>query len=209
MSARTLGLVALLCAGCGVEEISPDPIAAPFAVSDYFVPSGFMGDGSLTEHEPEPLVMSRAENCAPRPAGARGICYRFTYTPVSFTEGGVGWAGAYWQSPANNWGQDPPQKVKPNAARVAFYAAGATGGENVIFLVGGLNATDPDGAPLPYGDTFKLSKGITLTTEMAQYEVPFTPDATYDAVVGGFGFSISAAGSAAQTIYLDDIVWLP
>ncbi len=202
-------VLSLLALGCGVEEISPEPISAPFAVSDYFVPSGFMGDASLTEHQPEPLVMSRAEDCAPRPAGARGICYRFAYNPVPFAEGGVGWAGAYWQSPANNWGQDTPQKVNANATRVAFYAAGASGGENVIFLAGGLNATDADGAPLPYGDTFKLSQGITLTTEMTQYELLFMPEDVYSAVIGGFGFSISASGSAAQTIYLDDIVWLP
>ncbi len=200
-------LAALWAVGCGINDVDPSPIQAPFAVSDYFSPSGFMGDGSATDHTPEPIAMTRDEDCAARPSGARGVCYRFIYTPLAPADGGVGWGGVYWQSPANNWGQDPPQKVTPNADRVAFYAAGQNGGESVTFLVGGLHATDPNGAPLPYADTLSETGGIVLTNAMARYEIPIA-DHTYAGVIGGFGFSISSVDALGATIYLDDIMWL-
>lgn len=199
--------LAAASSACGIGDADPNAIHAPFTVTDYFAPSGFMGDGSATDHTPKPVDMARDENCAARPANARGVCYRFAYTPLSHLDGGVGWGGVYWQNPANNWGQDPPQRVTPNADRVAFYAAGQNGGEAVTFLVGGLHATDPNGAPLPYADTLSTQKKIVLTNAMTRYEIPIT-DNSYTGVIGGFGFSIAEVNGQGGTIYLDDIVWL-
>jgi len=47
------GTLALALLGCTVEDVSDDSIRAPFAVSDYFVPSGFMGDASVLGRDPE------------------------------------------------------------------------------------------------------------------------------------------------------------
>jgi hypothetical protein len=55
-----------------------------------------MGDGAI----PERLKVDINTNCkVPRPAGAQGDCYRFVYKPAE-----VKWAGAFWVTPANNWG---------------------------------------------------------------------------------------------------------
>lgn len=202
-----LALALLGLPGCSVDPVEPEVLSAPFTVSDYFVPSGYMGDASLTKVTPKPMQLDYGA-CLPRPAGAEGDCYRFRYTPAPVGDGGVGWGGVYWQSPANNWGQDSPQPVRPGATRVSVVAAGGSGGEVVTLLVGGLSATDPDGAPLPFTDTFRAELPVVLTTAPTRYEVPIPADAQYDHVVGGFGFSVSAAGPAAQTLYFDDVRWL-
>ena len=78
---------------------------ASFAVSDFFTPSGHMGDGQ----EPGHLAMSANEGCLASPSGARGNCYRFTYTPP----GDKLWAGVFWAFPANNWGAEPGRLFRP------------------------------------------------------------------------------------------------
>src|SRR5262245_38572430 len=162
-----------------------------------------MGDASRS---PSPLEL-RYDGCAPRPSGARGNCYRFVYRPPGDAES-VGWAGVYWQSPANNWGQDRPQPVLSNARRVSFAAAGDVAGMDLTILVGGLRGSDPDGAPLPYGDTFGVTEVVTLGTEMGKFEVALPADASFSYVLGAFGFSLTADGASSRTIFLDDIVWL-
>ena len=83
------------------------PIDLPsFAVSDFFTPSGHMGDGQ----EPGHLEMSVNEDCRmPSPSNARGNCYRFTYSPP----GEKLWAGVFWAFPANNWGAEPGRLFRP------------------------------------------------------------------------------------------------
>jgi hypothetical protein len=206
MSGRALLLLCLALPACSVDDVKPELLSAPFTVSDYFVPSGYMGDASV-KVTPKPMQLDY-DACSARPAGALGDCYRFTYTPAPVGNGGVGWGGVYWQSPANNWGQDAPQAVRAGATRVSVVAAGGSGGEIVSLLVGGLSATDPDGAPLPFADTFKAELDVVLTTEPTRYEVPIPADAQYDHVVGGFGFSVTAVGPTAQVLYFDDIRWL-
>jgi hypothetical protein len=100
-------LLASITVGCGPSDESArgkaGPIVGPFIVSDFYTPSGFMGDGAV----PGRLTADINENCRePRPAGAQGDCYRFVYRP-----GDVKWAGAFWVSPANNWGTMPGRDV--------------------------------------------------------------------------------------------------
>jgi hypothetical protein len=209
MSGRTVTLLSsawLVLAGCSVDDVSSEPIAPPFAVSDYFVPSGFMGDVAETNGR-KPLELFY-DGCRPRPAGARGNCYRFVYHPTPLDAGGVGWAGVYWQSPANNWGQDRPQSVVPSARRVSFMASGGESAEDVTIFVGGLSAVDADGLPLPYRDSLSVTQTFTLTAEPTRYDVPIPDDASYDFVVGAFGFSLAGDGAASRALFLDDIAWL-
>jgi len=93
-------LLALPMASCGPpaeeDRAKSGPIDGAFLVSDYFTPSGLMGDGAV----PDRLMVDINKNCKqPRPPGAQGDCYRFFYTPNQ-----IKWAGAYWVFPANNWG---------------------------------------------------------------------------------------------------------
>jgi hypothetical protein len=92
-------LLALPLVACGpsdeADRAVAGPIKGPFLVSNFFTPSGLMGDGAT----PGRVWVDINDHCKPRPAGAQGDCYRFTYIP-----GDVHWAGAYWVYPANNWG---------------------------------------------------------------------------------------------------------
>jgi hypothetical protein len=101
-SALTLmcGVVSLGTAGC----LPPPPVAAPltstFAVSDYYTPSGYMGDGARLGN----LSVEVNQNCKPRPEGHQGDCYVFTYRKDKVQTDH--WAGVYWVFPANNWGSN-------------------------------------------------------------------------------------------------------
>jgi hypothetical protein len=210
MQRTSLGLVAIAvftgAAGCGSDPAttsSPDagttttPVAAslPLTVSDVFAPSGYMGDGAT----PGGIQVDTTTCLMPRPTGAVGDCYKVTYTP-----GTQGWAGVYWQYPANNWGASPGKRIAAGATKVAFYAAGAAGGEALQFVVGGEN----DGT-LPYHDAFKVMQNQTLTTALAPYSVALG-DKTYDTgVLGGFAWLATApVGSTAPIVfYLDAITW--
>src|SRR5690349_12892149 len=73
------------------SELVTTALTEPLIVDDHYAASGYAGDGAAG------LV---AERACPRRAGMqRGRCHAFTWTP-----GGAGWAGVFWQSPANNWG---------------------------------------------------------------------------------------------------------
>ncbi len=107
-----LSFCALSSLACGPEGQGSDivhlgPIdRASFAVSDFFTPSGHMGDGQ----EPGHIVMSVNEECrTPFPPNARGKCYRFVYGPP----GDALWAGVFWAFPANNWGSEPGRLFRP------------------------------------------------------------------------------------------------
>jgi hypothetical protein len=87
----------------GSDTPQQGPIDLPsFTVSDFFTPSGHMGDGQ----EPGHLKMRVDEGCY---ADARGSCYRFTYSPP----GDKLWAGVFWAFPANNWGAEPGRLFRP------------------------------------------------------------------------------------------------
>jgi hypothetical protein len=103
--AALLSALPLLACGPSAEEdrAKAGPIVGPFVVSNFYTPSGFMGDGAV----PNRLTVDINRNCRePRPPGAQGDCYRFTYRP-----GDVKWAGAFWVAPANNWGTEPGRDV--------------------------------------------------------------------------------------------------
>jgi hypothetical protein len=97
----------------------------------------------------------------------------------------------------------PGKRIAPGATRVTFYAAGATGGESVKFLVGGISG-------MTYGDT--LNPATTVTVTLTNTMMPYIMDLTgltYDAVLGGFGWVIEApTGSTSSiTFTVDSITW--
>jgi hypothetical protein len=121
---------------CSPEAGNGTPMLVDsFPVSAAFAASGAMGDGSsayycdgdplqdveqLFRTYPNPGEDDACSDFLPRVPGAQGLCYRFEYR----TNGEYNWAGVFWQSPANNWGQEPGQLVKPGTfARVRFKAA--------------------------------------------------------------------------------------
>lgn len=203
---------ALLCAAasagtCGLDVPDGNAVVpVPFAVSDQFTASGFMGDGAMPG-----VVTLHIDDaaCLPRPPGALGSCYAFVYTAPA--AGGLGWAGVVWQAPVDNWGQFPGKPIAPGATQVTFQAATDTGALAVDFRAGGLmGGADPvTGVPYPHGDTFAADATVTPATALGAAQVPFPAATSYDRVLGGFAWSAQLAPGATATLYLDDIRWAP
>jgi hypothetical protein len=194
-------------AGCGPgSELDRagkvGPLSGPFYVSDYFSPSGHMGDAQMPGHITaligEEGLEARREWCAQmvsqrlllpeqcpdrpirpdgRPAG--GDPYTFIYSPSDLL-----WAGVYWVYPTNSWGSRPGRAIDPNYrySRVTFYAATDTPTTPTQFIIGGI--TDP---LLDYKDQFRRSIFTTdLGYEYKQYEITIPAGATFTSVIGGF-----------------------
>jgi hypothetical protein len=186
---------------------SMGPVALPFAVSKEFYPSGYMGD-SMTDFTAINIATAAASCLAPRTMGAEGDCYTITWTPHFVPMAKSAWVGVYWQYPGNNWGSKVGKTIAPGAKKVSFYAAGDKGGEQIVFLVGGINnpqsTTDPT---LTHMDGFKASSPPeTLTKTWTQYSVDLT-GAQYTQVLGGFAWTITTMSMDPVKFYLDDIRW--
>jgi hypothetical protein len=196
---------ALAAAACVPPTAPADdaPLTPPFAVSDHFAPTGYMGDGTTVG-----VVTMTAAACPSRAPGAVGDCYQIVYTPPSPSMNG--WAGVYWQYPGNNWGAYPGHTVRPGATKATVWAMGAHGGEQVQFKVGGIsNGTYQDSI------TAASTSPATLTTTWQSFEVDFA-GATYSEVLGGFAWivnlpppSAGAQDTTPITFYLDGIEWTP
>lgn len=204
----------LLVTSC-IQDPEPLTASLPFAVSDYFVASGFIGDGE--EGKVDAIVMtSDDDTCAPRPDGAEGTCYHFEYEPI--LPGSEirprGFGGVVWQSLANNWGHIPGRRVEPGARRVTFYAR-ADREVVVEFHAATLRGTDPlnDGQPHPNQDPLDPEDAnnrhaFTLTTEMTQYSFELPEGNDYTRVLGGFAWSMGAADARPSVaLDIDDIRW--
>ena len=162
------------------------PTTLPFAVDDYYAPSGFMGDGAI------PGGITVADDaCAGERAGeGSGVCRSFTWT-----RGSNGWGGVFWQYPDGNWGDAPGLAIPEGATEVTFYAWGATGDEVINFLVG---IGDADGFAAESG-------GIALSTAPTRYSVSLDDMAVGAEVVGAFGWVTDTGDGATFTV--DDIQW--
>lgn len=189
------------------------PLDQPFAVSQYYSPSGFMGDGAV----PGPLTADINEKCKERPPGARGDCYRFTYVPSAQL-----WAGVYWQYPSNNWGTQAGWPIAqhvvdgatlPVFTTVRFQAASNLdldplgNGLQVQFIVGGINGG------FAHSDDFKFSIFKTdISTTWKQYEIDIS-GIPFASVIGGFCWvtnypmNTDPTTAPVHVLYLDDIVW--
>lgn len=189
------------------------PLDGPFAVSDFFSPSGDMGDGAVAG----PLTTDINENCKERPAGARGDCYRFTYVPSTQL-----WAGVYWQYPSNNWGTQAGwplgQRVTdmgtlPVFTSVKFQVASNVAADDLgnalqaQFIVGGINGG------FQHSDAFKFSVFRTdVSTSWQQITIDIS-GIPFESVIGAFCWVTSypmntdPATAAPHVVYLDDIVW--
>ncbi len=195
----TAFLVAGILGGCAETDTGLQPDAAvtlpdaagggpgvrvPFAVDDYFIPSGYMGDGEVGGIE-------RVEACVqPRPGEGRGLCHNFTWTP-----GGQGWAGVFWQFPEGSWGELPGLDIQAGATQVSLWAWGASGGEKVTFMTG---MDDIDGFHAEAAD-------VVLTTTPTQYFIDLA-GVSYDDVTGGFGW-VADTATEPVSFFMDDVQW--
>jgi hypothetical protein len=188
--------------------MKPPPPSLPFAVDDYFRPSGYMRDARNGNATMTPLDETGDATCggARSPVSApRGQCHVVTFTTFG-AKPELMWGGVYWQYPDGNWGELAGLAVPAGATKVAFQARGAVGGEVVGFFVGGVGIVDGK----PHADKVEVrSTDLTLTAEWQAYELVLPTGSDYSTgVVGGFGWGVGANGNTLpMKFYLDDIVW--
>ena len=177
--------------GTAVETISiSGPPSPPYPVSEYFIPSGWMGDYGDIEYD---------EACSNNPHSGT-TCIRITYSPSGSNE----WAGIYWQYPEGNWGDQPGWNLH-GATKLTFWARGDTGGEKAEFKVGGIKT-----AGKPYSDSIypAVSTGVlSLSTSWQQYTIDLSGKDMSN-VIGGFCWVTNKTGNPdGATIYIDDMVY--
>ena len=114
---------------------------------------------------------------------------------------GAGWAGIYWQQPANNWGEKKGGYNLTGASKLTFWARGANGGEKIAeFKVGGITGEFPDSDSASIGP-------IELNKEWQKYTIDLK-DRDMSHIIGGFCWAASKDDNPnGFVMYLDDIIY--
>jgi len=190
--------LALGGAGCGVHAADPPdvPVPVPFAVSDYYSPDGYWGDGETRGA----LVVDKS--CPARAPGAVGDCYTITYRP-----GDHRFAGINWQYPHNNWGTQPGLPIAAGAARITLQARGQRGGEKLGVGAG-------QGGDHPHRDGFTIGPlDVDIGAQWGALAIPLGGQSYQgaDGVIAAFVVSLNAGPDEQGPIvvYLDDLRWQP
>jgi hypothetical protein len=208
-----------------VEE-PPSEKTAPgwFVLSEQFTPSGFMGEAG--ERHVLKLYMDR---CPKRAEGALGSCYTFDYRPQFLADDAtevvdgvekplaVKWFGVAWQSPPNNWGEQPGKIVGSGGERVR-YRARASRPITLKVEAGGIGLKRPNSSePFPHHDSFVIPvHKCNLTPDkwsscsfklIDNYNKPIFGSKDELEILGPFKWSVDNPTREPVTIYLDDIVW--
>ena len=177
--------VSVSCAEFKVFNVYTDKTAK----DNHYTPSGWMGDyGDLK------VDAGSKEN-----PHSGATCTKITYTAEQ--KQGAGWAGVYWQNPANNWGTQPGGYDLKGAKKLVFWAKGEKGGEKIAeFKIGGITGE--------YADTD--SAGITdvaLTPEWKEYSIDLAGK-DLSSISGGFCWVANVASNPnGFTFYVDDIYY--
>lgn len=157
------------------------------AKDNHYTPSGWMGDYG-------DIKVDTGSKDAPH-TGA--TCIKASYSAEQ--KQGAGWAGVYWQNPANNWGTQPGGFDLKGAKKIVFWAKGEKGGEKIAeFKIGGITGEYAD------SDCAGISE-VTLTNEWKEYSIDLNGK-DLSSISGGFCWvANSASNPNGFNIYLDDI----
>ena len=168
----------------------------PFAVfvenaskNNHFAPSGWMGDYG-------DLKLSQASTEKPR---SGETCIKITYSAKMSQ--GAGWAGIYWQQPANNWGSKKGGYNLTGATKLTFWVRGEQGGEKIAeFKMGGITGEFPDSDSASIGP-------VVLTKEWQKYTIDLKgKDLSH--IIGGFCWAASKDDNPnGFVMFLDDIIY--
>ena len=156
---------------------------------NHFDPSGWMGDYN-------DLKMSSDSLASPH-GGTTAIRIEYSAKKAQ----GAGWAGIYWQNPANNWGSKAGGYDLTGAKKLSFWAHGEKGGERIEeFKMGGITGEYPDSDQAGIGP-------VLLTPEWKQYSIDLSSK-DLSSISGGFCWVTGAdANPEGAVFYLDDIVY--
>lgn len=154
---------------------------------NHYVPSGWMGDYGDVKMNDQSTTNPHSGT----------TCIEFNYSGKRSQ--GQGWAGVYWQNPANNWGNKQGGFDLSGMTKLTFWARGQKGGEVIQRVtVGGIKGVYPDSLAVEMGP-------IELSDTWKQYTVNLAEkDLSY--VNGGFGWmATSDLNPEGATFYIDDI----
>jgi hypothetical protein len=157
------------------------------APDNHFYPSGWFGDwGDIkidTKHADNPH--------------SKKTCIEIVYSAQKAQN--TGWAGIFWQNPANNWGAVPSGYDLRGMTKLTFWARGARGGEVIEhFMVGGIKGAVTDSMATQIGP-------IELTDQWQQYTINLA-GRDMSSIIGGFGWATTPnLNPEGATFYLDDI----
>ncbi|RKY02100.1 MAG: hypothetical protein DRP55_03340 [Spirochaetes bacterium] len=155
---------------------------------NHYIPSGWMGDWGDIKIK---------ENCKKNPKTGKS-CFQIIYTAKRSQN--AGWAGIYWQNPANNWGTVKGGYDLSKAKKLFFYARGEKGGEIVEFKIGGITGR--------YSDSGMATTGpIELTKKWKLYEIDLS-DVDLSYISGGFCVVFSSQMDPdGCTFYIDEVYY--
>lgn len=195
-------VLSLLLLACGVDDARdrvnhPGALQDTFAVSEFFTPSGYMGDGETLGQ----LVGQVNQNCRKRPFGARGDCYVYAYRP-----GAYGWAGVYWVHPANNWGSRRGRSIEGSQFRKVRLKVAVDPPDTLVnFVVGGI--ADP---LLPNRDRVSAITSVRANAGWTDVELDISGQ-DFDQVIGALAWSMAfppdRQADEPARLFLDDLVW--
>lgn len=192
------GLILLVLLVSFITPINAGPNTSSdlgFNVSDFFIPSGLMGDYDAITLTDGFLENNNNSNESPN------LCTQIIYLPNMSTRGN-GWVGVYWQYPEGNWGNYPGYNLS-EYSMLSFRARGENGGEVAEFKFGGIFNTSKQ-----YHDSVNPEKTIgkvPLTKEWKPYQINLKGE-DLSSVIGGFCWTTSfAANPKGCIIYIDDI----
>ena len=148
-----------------------------------YVPSGWMGNTKAIALDPK----------STNDPHTGATCMECKYTA------GDNFGGVVWQSPVNNWGDQPGGRDLTGAKTLTVWARGAKGGEKVEFKFGVLNADQK------HKDTASGDTTVTLTPDWKKYEIDLDGKDLSD-ILTGFCWVTAGQGDPV-TFYLDDIAF--
>jgi hypothetical protein len=192
---------AVAAGGCLPQLNDPDrgPLTSTFAVSDYFTPSGFMGDGAIEGYLTLDAAAPNDPGCLqPRPVGARGNCYAFTYYANPNAQ--KAWAGVYWVFPANSWGSRPGYAIDSTKFKqLSFYAAvdsptPTTNSGGIFSFFNGIAGGINDGVMGHHKDVIdtegNFQFGTDIGPQMKQFHVDLSNQSAATELIGAFAWSV-------------------
>lgn len=156
---------------------------------NHYIPAGWMGDYGDVGYTDAWTVNPQS----------RRTCIRIVYSAAR--KQGAGWAGIYWQDPANNWGSIKGGFDLTGAKKLTFWARGDKGGEVVTeFKMGGITGEFSDSASSSIGP-------IVMTPEWKQYSIDLSNE-DLSLIIGGFAFVLSSMENPdGATFYMDEIAY--
>ncbi len=156
-------------------------------VGNHYIPSGWMGDYGDIKYD----------GASKEDPYLGDSCIKIIYNGKATQ--GAGWAGIYWQNPANNWGNVDAGFDLSKTTKLTFWARGEKGGERIEeFKAGGIMGEYSD------SDSASISP-VILNKEWTQYTIDLKgKDMSY--IIGGFCWSTSLDNNPdGATFYLDEI----